>query len=154
MAAPKRVVAPDFDRDGLAGPWMLLKQSGLVLSSADGKRAACNISTTDAETVMVSNDGHRVLVTRRYRPMRSLSHLETGLVLSEGELDPSPCLPSWHLFRVSTGTISASAADGLSLCVPWADQEYYKDGSKTVAKVVGEQGAAVKRFTRFEVGVV
>src|SRR5204863_3503748 len=105
-----------FDRDGLAGPWMLLKQSGLVLSSADGKRAACNISTTDAETVMVSNDGHRVLVTRRYRPMRSLSHLETGLVLSEGELDPSPCLPSWHLFRVSTGTISASAADGLSLC--------------------------------------
>ena len=34
------------------------------------------------------------------------------------------------------------------------DQEYYKDGSKTVAKVLAESGATVKRFTRFEVGVI
>ncbi|HLX63558.1 MAG TPA: translation elongation factor Ts [Planctomycetota bacterium] len=34
------------------------------------------------------------------------------------------------------------------------DQEYYKDGSKTVAKVLAENGATVKRFTRFEVGVI
>jgi hypothetical protein len=112
-----------FDRDGLAGPWMLLKQSGLVLSSADGKRAACNISTTDADTVMVSDDGHRVLLTRRYPPMRSLSFLESGVVrndrggpVREEELNPPPSLPSWNLYRVSTGAISASAADGLSLC--------------------------------------
>ena len=34
------------------------------------------------------------------------------------------------------------------------DQEYYKDGSKTVAKVLAENGASVVRFTRFEVGVI
>ncbi len=34
------------------------------------------------------------------------------------------------------------------------DQEYYKDGSKTVSKVLAESGATAKRYTRFEVGVI
>ena len=34
------------------------------------------------------------------------------------------------------------------------DQPYYKDGNKTVAQVLNESGATVKRFVRFQVGVV
>jgi elongation factor Ts len=34
------------------------------------------------------------------------------------------------------------------------DQPYYKDGNKTVAAVLKENNATVKRFARFEVGVV
>lgn len=34
------------------------------------------------------------------------------------------------------------------------DQAYYKDGNKTVAQVLKDNGATVKRFVRFEVGVV
>ncbi|HYF48002.1 MAG TPA: translation elongation factor Ts [Planctomycetota bacterium] len=34
------------------------------------------------------------------------------------------------------------------------DQPYYKDGNKTVAAVLKESGATVKRFVRFQVGVL
>jgi elongation factor Ts len=34
------------------------------------------------------------------------------------------------------------------------DQPYYKDGNKTVAQVLKDNGATVKRFVRFEVGVI
>ncbi len=34
------------------------------------------------------------------------------------------------------------------------DQPYYKDGAKTVAQILKDNGATVKRFVRFEVGVV
>jgi elongation factor Ts len=34
------------------------------------------------------------------------------------------------------------------------DQPYYKDGAKTVAAVLKEGGATVKRFVRFQVGVI
>ncbi|MFH0938097.1 MAG: elongation factor Ts, partial [Planctomycetota bacterium] len=34
------------------------------------------------------------------------------------------------------------------------DQPYYKDGKKTVAQVLKESNATVKRFVRFQVGVI
>jgi len=34
------------------------------------------------------------------------------------------------------------------------DQPYYKDGNKTVASVLKESGATIKRFVRFQVGVI
>ena len=75
---------------------------------------------------------------------------ETDIVMEKLKTDPkNASKPANILEKIASGQVNKFYS---TLVLP--DQEYYKDGSKTVAKVLADQGATVKRFTRFEVGVI
>ena len=75
---------------------------------------------------------------------------ETDIVMEKLKTDPkNASKPANILEKIAAGQVNKFYS---TLVLP--DQEYYKDGSKSVAKVLADQGAAVKRFTRFEVGVI
>jgi len=75
---------------------------------------------------------------------------ETAIVMDKLNTDPKNAgKPAAILEKIAAGQVNKFYS---TLVLP--DQEYYKDGSKSVAKVLAESGATVKRFTRFEVGVI
>ncbi len=75
---------------------------------------------------------------------------ETDIAMDKLKTDPKNAgKPAAILEKIVAGQVNKFYG---TLVLP--DQEYYKDGSKTVAKVLAEQGATVKRFARFQVGVI
>lgn len=75
---------------------------------------------------------------------------ETEIVTEKLKSDPkNASKPADILSKIVTGQVNKFFA---GLVLP--DQAYYKDGAKTVAQVLKEQGASIKCFVRFEVGVI
>ena len=75
---------------------------------------------------------------------------ETDIAMDKLKTDPKNAgKPAAILEKIVAGQVNKFYS---TLVLP--DQEYYKDGSKTVAKVLAESGATVKKFTRFQVGVI
>jgi hypothetical protein len=99
-------VALVFDREGKEGPWALLK-SWQIVSTATGEKfhspdsLASGLSTN---VVQVSRDGHRLLAQGQFSQKHVVLQLSDSGVLpagsSRGELEVSPRLPSWNLYRV------------------------------------------------------
>ncbi|MGD0092270.1 MAG: translation elongation factor Ts [Planctomycetota bacterium] len=76
---------------------------------------------------------------------------ETEIIAERLKSDPKNAKkPPEILSKIATGQLGKFYA---SIVLP--DQPYYRDGNKTVAQVLKESGAGtVKRFVRFQVGVV
>jgi len=76
---------------------------------------------------------------------------ETEIIAEKLKNDPRNAKkPPEILNKIATGQLGKFFA---SIVLP--DQPYYRDGNKTVAQVLKESGAGtVKRFVRFQVGVV
>lgn len=122
------------------------KQGAIVeLTGVTGEKAAA-IGKDIAMHIVFAKPSH---LTRDEVPAEALKR-ETDIAMEKLKSDPkNASKPANILEKIVSGQVNKFYS---TLVLP--DQEYYKDGSKTVAKVVGEQGAAVKRFTRFEVGVI
>ena len=75
---------------------------------------------------------------------------ETDIAMERLTADPKNAgKPAAIIEKIAAGQVNKFYS---TIVLP--DQEYYKDGSKTVSKVVQEHGAGIIRFTRFEVGVI
>ncbi len=76
---------------------------------------------------------------------------ETEIITDKLKTDPkNASKPAEILQKIAAGQLSKFYAQ-----VVLPDQAYYKDGGKTVAQVLKENGnATVKRFVRFQVGVI
>ena len=75
---------------------------------------------------------------------------ETEIATERLKTDPKNAnKPPEILAKIAAGQINKFYS---TLVLP--DQPYYKDGNKTVAQVLKDQGATVKRFVRFEVGAI
>lgn len=75
---------------------------------------------------------------------------ETDIVTEKLKTDPkNASKPPEILNKIAAGQLNKFYS---LLVLP--DQPYYKDGSKTVAQVLKDGAVTVKRFVRFEVGVV
>jgi elongation factor Ts len=75
---------------------------------------------------------------------------ETDIAAEKLKSDPKNAnKPQEILNKIVAGQINKFYG---SIVLP--DQPYYKDGNKTVAQILKEGGATVKRFVRFQVGVV
>ncbi|HEY3319694.1 MAG TPA: translation elongation factor Ts [Planctomycetota bacterium] len=76
---------------------------------------------------------------------------ETEIIAEKLKSDPKNSKkPAEILQKIATGQLGKFYAQ-----VVLPDQAYYKDGSKTVAQILKENGGAtVKRFARFQVGVI
>jgi hypothetical protein len=120
-------VAAIFDRQGLAGPWLLFR-SGEVVSAEDETRIKLpepsNVGLGFAASV-ISRDGHRIFVPNfttapGAEPAGCLfSLLDKEKVLDVGRmsslvLEPTPPLPNWNVFRVVESF--ARFEDGIALC--------------------------------------
>jgi elongation factor Ts len=91
-----------------------------------------------------------VCMTREEVPA-DLVKKETDIISDKLKTDPKNAKkPPEILAKIATGQLGKFYS---ALVLP--DQPYYRDGNKTVAQVLKESGtAAVKRFVRFEVGVI
>jgi elongation factor Ts len=91
-----------------------------------------------------------VCMTREEVPA-DLVKKETDIISDKLKTDPKNAKkPPEILAKIATGQLGKFYS---ALVLP--DQPYYRDGNKTVAQVLKESGtAAVKRFARFEVGVI
>jgi len=75
---------------------------------------------------------------------------ETAVITDRLKTDPKNAKkPEDILKKIAEGQLNKFYGE-----VVLPDQGYYKDGSKNVAAVVKEQGASIKRFVRFQVGVI
>jgi elongation factor Ts len=75
---------------------------------------------------------------------------ETEIATEKLKSDPKNAnKPADILQKIVAGQVNKFYAN---LVLP--DQPYYKDGNKTVASILKENNATVKRFVRFQVGVV
>jgi elongation factor Ts len=75
---------------------------------------------------------------------------ETDIITERLKTDPkNSSKPPEILKKIAQGQLNKFYGE-----VVLPDQGYYKDGSKTVAQVLKDAGAAVKKFTRFQVGVI
>lgn len=75
---------------------------------------------------------------------------ETDIASEKLKSDPKNAnKPAEILKKIVAGQVNKFFS---TLVLP--DQPYYKESSKTVAQVLKDQGATVKRFVRFEVGVI
>jgi elongation factor Ts len=75
---------------------------------------------------------------------------ETDIVTEKLKTDPkNASKPPEILNKIAAGQLNKFYS---TLVLP--DNSYYKDGAKTVAQVLKDGGVTVKRFARFEVGVI
>jgi len=75
---------------------------------------------------------------------------ETAVITDRLKTDPKNAKkPEEILKKIAEGQLNKFYGE-----VVLPDQGYYKDGAKNVATVVKEQGASIKRFVRFQVGVI
>lgn len=75
---------------------------------------------------------------------------ETDIAMEKLKADPKNAnKPPQILEKIVAGQVNKFYS---TLVLP--DQGYYKDGAKTVAQILKENGATVKRFERFEVGAI
>jgi elongation factor Ts len=75
---------------------------------------------------------------------------ETDIVTEKLKTDPkNASKPPEILNKIAAGQLNKFFS---TIVLP--DQPYYKDGNKTVAQVLKDQNASVKRFVRFQVGVL
>jgi len=75
---------------------------------------------------------------------------ETDIAMDKLKTDPKNSgKPANILEKIVAGQVNKFFS---TLVLP--DQAYYKDGAKSVAQILKDNGAAVKRFERFEVGAI
>lgn len=122
------------------------KQGAVVeLSGVTGEKAAA-LGKDIAMHIVFAKP---TCLTRAEVPQEALTK-EMDIQMEKLKTDPKNTgKPAAILEKIVAGQVNKFYS---TLVLP--DQEYYKDGSKTVAKVVAEQGATIVRFARFEVGVI
>jgi elongation factor Ts len=122
------------------------KQGAVVeLSGVTGEKAAAIGKDISMHIVFAKPN----CLTRDEVPVE-LVKKETDIAMEKLKSDPkNSSKPQNILEKIISGQINKFYS---SIVLP--DQEYYKDGSKKVSKVLADDGATVKRFTRFEVGVI
>ena len=75
---------------------------------------------------------------------------ETEIITDRLKTDPkNASKPPEILAKIATGQLNKFYAEQV---LP--DQAYYKENAKTVAQILKDSGATVKRFVRFQVGVI
>ncbi len=108
LAYSPSVISKVFDREGIDGPWLVLK-SGIVVSTATGEQVTLPLPPGRSATlrdVRLSRNGHRVYFSVS-ADWHRVKDLKLGLVvpLSEyfqgtPELDLPPMMPTWNVRRV------------------------------------------------------
>src|SRR5437879_2212033 len=114
-------IALIFDCEGMDGPWLVLN-TGTVICSATGEVIALGRSHNlgmNFRQVRVSRDGHRLFIPASHTNSGYLYNLKEKKFfdLSEiprPELDASPRLPNWNLYRVFQSI--AVSEEGIALC--------------------------------------
>ncbi len=117
------VILAVFDRNGIEGPWLLHK-GGIVISTVDDEQKKLPMPPGrmfGLDEFQISQDGHRIYSAIASMKWGQVKDLQTDLVRnidpSQGKklnLNSSPSLPTWNLFRVIESV--ARVNDGIALC--------------------------------------
>ena len=111
-------VALVFDRAGLEGPWALLKSWQFVCTATGEKFHSPESLALGAPTnrIEISRDGHRLFVdwSQKRFVLKLDAHSATLGGHARHDLETSPRLPSWNLFRV-VEAVSAPTRGGLAI---------------------------------------